>query len=107
MRRLIDIQMLHRFTAYSVALLAGVLVIWLLAGQKDRGLKRYAVVVGLLLLAQLGLGVSNVLLRLPMWSRVLHLAVAAIFWASLVVLWSLCCAHQQSAQSKRRDVSRI
>jgi heme A synthase len=95
MRRLIDIQMLHRFTAYSVAVLTVVLVIWLLAGQKDQGLKRYALVVGVLLLAQLGLGASNVLLRLPMWSRVLHLAVAATFWASLVVLWSLRHTHQQ------------
>jgi heme A synthase len=95
MRRLIDIQMLHRFTAYSVAVLAVVLVIWLLAGQKDQGLKRYALVVGVLLLAQLGLGASNVLLRLPMWSRVLHLAVAATFWASLVVLWSLRYTHRQ------------
>jgi heme A synthase len=88
-RRLIDIQMLHRFTAYSVAILAVVLVIWLIAGQKDQALKRYALVVSVLLLAQLGLGASNVLLRLPMWSRVLHLAVAASFWASLAVLWSL------------------
>jgi heme A synthase len=92
-RRLIDIQMLHRFTAYSVAILAVVLVIWLIAGQKDQALKRYALVVGVLLLAQLGLGASNVLLRLPMWSRVLHLAVAATFWASLAVLWSLRYTH--------------
>jgi heme A synthase len=92
-RRLIDIQMLHRFTAYSVAILAVVLVIWLIAGQKDQALKRYALVVGVLLLAQLGLGASNVLLRLPMWSRVLHLAVAATFWASLAVLWSLLYTH--------------
>jgi heme A synthase len=95
MRRLTDIQMLHRFTAYSVAVLTVVLIVWLLTGQKDRGLKRYAVVVGMLLLAQLGLGVSNVLLRLPMWSRVLHLAVAATFWASLVVMWSLRYTHRR------------
>ncbi len=91
MRRLIDIQMLHRFTAYSVAALTVVLVIWLLARQDHRQLKRYAVVLAALLLVQLGLGVSNVLLGLPMWSRVLHLAVAATFWVSLVVLWTLCC----------------
>jgi heme A synthase len=45
--------------------------------------------VAALLVVQLGLGASNVLLRLPMWSRILHLAVAATIWASLVVLWSL------------------
>jgi heme A synthase len=95
MRRLIDIQMLHRFTAYSVAALTVVLVIWLLARQDSQQLKRYAIVVAALLLVQLGLGVSNVLLRLPMWSRVLHLAVAATFWVSLVVLWTLCCTGKR------------
>jgi len=98
MRRLIDIQMLHRFAAFAVAVLAGVLVIWLLTRQGDRVLMRFGYVLGALLVAQFGLGVSNVLLRLPMWSRVLHLAVAATFWASLIVLWSLCCAHRRVAK---------
>jgi heme A synthase len=43
----------------------------------------------LLLLAQAGLGAANVLLRLPIWSRVLHLAVAATLWAGIVFLWGL------------------
>jgi heme A synthase len=85
--RLIDIQMLHRFAAFTVAFLAVVLVIWLLSRQKDPRLTRYAYGIGLLLVIQFALGISNVLLRLPMWSRVLHLAVAATFWAGLVVLW--------------------
>jgi heme A synthase len=95
MRRLTDIQMLHRYTAYTVAALTVVLFIWLLTRQDDPGLKRYAYIVGVLLLVQMGLGASNVLLRLPMWSRVLHLAVAATFWTSLVVLWALGYAHPQ------------
>ncbi len=89
LRRLIDIQMLHRYTAYTVAAMTVVLVIWLITRAKDQPLTRYAYAVGILLLAQLGLGASNVLLRLPMWSRVLHMAVAASFWVSLVMLWSL------------------
>ena len=95
MRRLIDIQMLHRFTAYGVAVLAAVLIIWLLTRQENQRLMRFAYVLGALFLVQLGLGVGNVLLRLPMWSRVLHLTVAATFWASLVILWTLCRARQR------------
>jgi heme A synthase len=91
---LIDIQMLHRYAAFSVAFLTLALVIWLVTRQEDRRLARLAYVLGALLLAQLGLGASNVLLRLPIWSRVLHLAVAATLWASLVVLWSLCCTRR-------------
>lgn len=89
LRRLIDIQMLHRYTAYCVATLSLVLVIWLLTRVQDQRLKRFAYVVGALIVVQLGLGASNVLLHLPMWSRVLHLAVAATFWASLAILWNL------------------
>jgi heme A synthase len=92
--RLIDIQMLHRYAAFSVAFLTLALVVWLVARQEDRRLASFAYVLGALLLAQLGLGASNVLLRLPIWSRVLHLAVAASLWASLVVLWSLCCTRR-------------
>jgi heme A synthase len=92
--RLIDIQMLHRYAAFSVAFLTLALVVWLVTRQEDRRLARFAYLLGALLLAQLGLGVSNVLLRLPIWSRVLHLAVAATLWASLVVLWSLCCTRR-------------
>lgn len=97
LRRLTDIQMLHRYVAYTVAVLALVLVIWLLTRQQNRGLTRFAYGVLVLLIVQLGLGASNVLLRLPMWSRVLHLAVAATLWASLVLLWSLGRARQPLA----------
>lgn len=92
--RLIDIQMLHRYAAFTVAFLTLALVIWLVTRQEDRRLARFAYILGALLLVQLGLGASNVLLRLPLWSRVLHLAVAATLWASLVVLWSLCCTRR-------------
>jgi heme A synthase len=84
---LIQLQMLHRYTAFSVAFLTAVMLVWILSRQKDRGLRRFAYALGLVLLAQFGLGISNVLLRLPMWARALHLTVGATFWVGLVVLW--------------------
>ena len=86
------IQMLHRYVAFGVAFLALVLVAWLVIGQTDRRLGRLAYGLGALLLVQFGLGIANVLLRLPMWTRVLHLTVAAAFWAGVVLIWSLCWA---------------
>jgi heme A synthase len=99
--RLIDIQMLHRYAAFTVAFLTLALVVWLVTRQEDRRLARFAYVLGALLLVQLGLGASNVLLRLPIWSRVLHLAVAATLWVSLVVLWSLCCTRWPAPKDSR------
>lgn len=100
MRRLINIQMLHRYAAFTVAFLVLVTIIWLLRSQQRPGLTRIAYGLGVLLVAQFGLGIANVLLRLPMWSRVLHLMVAAGIWAIVVLLWSLGYARQPAADTR-------
>jgi heme A synthase len=79
------IHMLHRIVAAGAAL---VLLIALAdcwrAGDVD--LRRIAAGTAGLLAAQVGLGVANVLLRLPLWSRGLHLVAAALLWAAVVLL---------------------
>lgn len=85
---LIAIQMVHRFLAFGVAITA-CLTLWRLvrAGKNEPGFHVAALGLALLIVVQFGLGISNVLLRLPMWSRTLHLLVAAMLWAGLVALW--------------------
>ena len=85
--QLVKIQMLHRFTAFGVALTA-CLTLWRLAraGREARGFRAAAFVLTTLIVVQFGLGIGNVLLRLPPWSRTAHLAVAALLWAGLVML---------------------
>lgn len=102
MRRLIDIQMLHRYAAFTVAFLVLVTIIWLLRSHQGPGLARIAYGLGALIVAQFGLGIANVLLRLPMWTRVLHLTVAAGIWAVMVLLWSLGYARQTVPATRRR-----
>jgi cytochrome c oxidase assembly protein subunit 15 len=79
------IHMLHRIVAAGAGL---VLVIALLDCWRagDAALRRIAAGTAALLAAQVGLGVANVLLRLPLWSRGLHLVVAALLWAAVVML---------------------
>ena len=88
LRLLMNIQMLHRFMAYGVALTA-CLTLWRLsrAARGERGFRGATLALTVLIAVQFGLGISNVLLRLPMWSRTLHLLVAAMLWAGLVMLW--------------------
>jgi len=88
LQSLIDIQMLHRFSAYGVALLAG-LTVWRLVriGGGEPGWRAAAFALAALVIVQFGLGISNVLLRLPLWSRILHLLVAALLWTGLVMVW--------------------
>lgn len=89
-RRLADIQMLHRLAAFAVAGLALALIIriWRRAAAASP-LRRFVQVQLVLLLVQLGLGAINVLLRLPLWSRALHLTLAAAWWATAVMLWTV------------------
>ena len=85
---LINIQMFHRFMAFGVALTACA-TLWRLvhAARREPGFRAATLALTALIAVQFGLGVSNVLLRLPMWSRSLHLLVAALLWAGLVMLW--------------------
>ncbi len=88
-QRLIDIQMLHRLSAFTVAGLVIAVVVWMLRRSEDRGVRRFAIVLGGLLALQFGLGIANVFFLLPMWSRVLHITVGASIWSALVILWSV------------------
>jgi cytochrome c oxidase assembly protein subunit 15 len=87
LQSIVIIQMVHRISAFVVAF-AIILTLWhlLRASGRDRGIQTVSwILIGLLLL-QFALGISNVLLALPMWSRVLHLGTAATIWVFLVIL---------------------
>jgi cytochrome c oxidase assembly protein subunit 15 len=87
LQTIVLIQMVHRLSAFVVAF-AIILTLWhlLRASGRDRGIQNVAwILIGLLAL-QFALGISNVLLALPMWSRVLHLGTAATIWVFLVIL---------------------
>lgn len=87
--RLASIQMLHRYMAIAVGM--GVIAaMWRLlqAGKTDSGVRKVAGVIAGLVTLQFSLGIINVIFYLPMWSRALHLLIAATLWASLVVLWA-------------------
>jgi len=87
--QLTDIQMLHRLTALAVAGLALVVIVLIGRRAPATPLSRFAQLLLGLLLSQLALGAANVLLRLPLWTRVLHLTVAAAWWAAVAILWTV------------------
>lgn len=85
---LIEVHMLHRFVALAVLILSGWMISSLLSGSRQPALRRYTYGLALALALQAALGVANVVLLLPMWSRVLHLTLAAVFWSGVVILWA-------------------
>ncbi len=84
---LVSIQMLHRIVALSVILVVTYLVYCLLRyGRTEKSLLNLSYALIALFVIQIGLGISNVLLSLPLWSRILHLGAATTIWAVLVIL---------------------
>jgi len=103
---LIRLRVLHPFVAASTAafllLVAGGL------GRKtaDPRVRRAALAVGLLALAQVGLGLLNVALLAPVPLQVAHLLLADAVWIALVLLTALQSASWKITPSvKRRPLS--
>ena len=78
------IHVTHRIGALVTALYLGWLLLALL--RRGSGLRGAAILVGGLLLLQLGLGVANVLMHLPLGVATAHNGVAALLLISLVYL---------------------
>ncbi len=83
------LQMLHRYVAFTVAFLVLVLVWWIRQRAPHGGWRRYGNLLLIALLLQFTFGMLNVWLRLPFWSRALHLTIGATFWVLVVILWTM------------------
>ncbi|MGQ0748942.1 MAG: COX15/CtaA family protein [Betaproteobacteria bacterium] len=77
------IQWTHRVGALATLVVVGGVAA---AALRARRLSRYGVLILILLALQIGLGIANVLLRLPLVLAVAHNAVAALLLAALVML---------------------
>lgn len=83
LQALTAIHWAHRVWALGVLVLVGIVAIKLL---RQRGLCVFGVLLGALLLAQIGMGIANVWLSLPLPLAVAHNAGAALLLATLVVI---------------------
>jgi protoheme IX farnesyltransferase len=83
-------HMAHRAGAFVLAALMGV-TLWLALRHPTatHGVRRLAVAASVVLVAQILVGIGNVLFLLPGWLRLLHVALATGLWALLVALWVL------------------
>lgn len=79
------VHLAHRAGALLSFIVIGAAAIRAILRPTSRA-RRLGLIVGLLLLAQIGLGVGNVLLRLPLPLAVAHNATAALLLLSLVAL---------------------
>ncbi len=80
------IHMVHRLGALAVLLYLGWLAWWLVTAGESRAVRLVGVVVAVLLVAQVALGIANVLLYLPLPVAVAHNGAAALLVLAVVAL---------------------
>jgi cytochrome c oxidase assembly protein subunit 15 len=86
-RPFVAIQMVHRMAALIVAITIAIIVWYIVKDARyDRLFRRLANLLLVLLIAQIALGIINIYLALPMWSRVLHFGVASSIWALITII---------------------
>lgn len=81
----VTIHFAHRIGAIVVFFVLGALVLQLI-GEKRGHLQKLGVLLGVLLLLQIALGISNILLLLPIGVAVLHNGVGALLFATTLLL---------------------
>ncbi len=83
---LMTIHMLHRLGAALCALLIGGIIIIIFRQANNHRLRRIAVTMAILLTVQIGLGIANVLAKIPLLVAIAHHAVSALLLLSVITL---------------------
>lgn len=83
---LMTIHMLHRIGAALCALLIGTTVFMIWRFENNRGFRNIAATMAILVTLQIGLGVANVLAKIPLPIAIAHHAVSALLLLSVVTL---------------------
>ncbi len=80
---LLHYRMLHPL----VAVIAAGYILWVIVttSRRQENFSKSATKLVILLCAQIGIGILNVLLLTPVWLQILHLAVGDVFWIVLVL----------------------
>jgi heme a synthase len=86
---LIRLRMIHPFVAAATAGFLLFVAVGRLRRPADSRTRRTAIALGSLALAQMGLGLLNVLLLAPIGLQVAHLLLADAVWIALVLLAAL------------------
>lgn len=95
----VTIQFVHRLGAMVVAGYLLILSIWLWSRSRFASLRRAALLIVCLVLAQFTLGILSVVYLLPLWVAVFHNGVAALLLASMLVMRYVVSGEARNASS--------
>jgi heme A synthase len=76
-----------RFLHPVAAAIGAIYVVWIILknSKTQRRLSHQVIALAVVLIAQIGLGILNVMLLAPVWLQIVHLLVAELFWVLTVL----------------------
>lgn len=80
-----SIHVLHRIGAICTLLVFGAFLVWSWRRARSAFMRRLVVAMGILLLAQVMLGIINIVMLVPLWNAVAHNLVAALLLMLLLI----------------------
>jgi len=83
---LVGLRTWHPLIAVAVGAYLLFLVGTLRAGQLDAHARQFSTALVILFLIELGAGVLNIYLLVPVWMQLVHLLLADLVWIALVLL---------------------
>lgn len=100
----VTIHMVHRIGALIVGLYLAFLALKVILTPPSSGLRGYGIAIACLLIAQISLGILNIVLLLPLQTAVPHNMVAAILLLALITLLAQCYPARIRSSSGRNHV---
>jgi len=92
---LIRLRVIHPFVAVAVAfLLLGVRFILALRHDEDELVRRWGNILRIAIVAQMAVGMANLVLLAPTWMQLVHLFMAQAVWIALVIFLALALAAE-------------
>lgn len=98
---LVSLRTWHPLIAVAVGAYLLFLVGTLRAGQLDEQARRFSVWLIALFLIELGAGVLNIWLQVPVWMQLVHLLLADLVWMMLVLLTAAVLGQAQMWQAEK------
>jgi heme A synthase len=95
---LVDLRIYHPLMAFAVGGILAITLWWVSQQRPSATGQRFAWLVGGLFIAQLALGMLNVLLRAPVWLQIVHLLVADLIWINLVLFAAVALAQSPASE---------
>jgi protoheme IX farnesyltransferase len=97
------IHMLHRLWMLILAVLLTLIVVYANRGEHPREIRVWSWVLAAFFVAQVTVGITQVIFDLPVALRGAHVALAAAVWGSLVVLASIAGVYRPVLEKKALD----